>query len=74
MKLCFLDLDTIGDAAGIDKIKTYGELVVYGRTSEEEKYDRIKDVDVAITNKVMMDRKAIDAAPRLKLICITGPE
>lgn len=72
MKLCFLDLDTIGDVPNIDKLNQYGELILYDRTSEEEKYERIKDADVVIANKILFDRKAIEAAKRLKLICITA--
>ena len=33
---------------------------------------RVKDIDVLLINKVLVDRDLIDAAPNLKLICITA--
>lgn len=72
MKLCFLDYATIGTVSNIDRLKEYGNLTLYDRTSEDEKYDRVKDQEIIITNKVLLDRKAIDAAEKLKLICITA--
>ncbi|QKX17434.1 D-2-hydroxyacid dehydrogenase [Microbulbifer sp. YPW1] len=39
-------------------------------TAPEETAERIKDADVVITNKVVLDRALIDGAPNLKLICV----
>ncbi|MBN8432410.1 D-2-hydroxyacid dehydrogenase [Microbulbifer salipaludis] len=39
-------------------------------TSPEQTAERIANVDVVITNKVVLDRQLIESAPNLKLICV----
>ena len=72
MKIVFLDAATVGQSPALEKIASFGEFVSYGRTSAAETPGRVADCDIAITNKVVFDRKVIDAAPRLKLICVTA--
>ena len=72
MKIVFLDAKTIGSDINFDTIKEFGELIVYQTTKEEEKLQRIKNADIIITNKVIIDKKAIDSAKNLKLICVTA--
>lgn len=42
----------------------------YETTTPQETAERIKDADVVITNKVVLDRQLIENAPNLKLICV----
>ena len=42
----------------------------YETTTPQETAARIKDADVVITNKVVLDRPLIENAPNLKLICV----
>ncbi|WP_323846880.1 2-hydroxyacid dehydrogenase [Microbulbifer magnicolonia] len=42
----------------------------YETTAPEEIAARINEADVVISNKVVLDRAAIDGAPQLKLICV----
>ena len=72
MKIVFLDSDTVGCSPALDKIAALGEFVSYPRTAAPETASRIADADIAITNKVVLDRTVIDAAPRLRLICVTA--
>lgn len=72
MNIVFLDAQTVGEVPNLNKISELGNFTVYQNTLENEKPHRIKDADIIITNKVWIDRKAIDAAPKLKLICIAA--
>ena len=68
-KIVFLDSETVGDDISLEPIRRLGELTVYRHTTPEEVFDRVKDCEVLITNKVVMGKAQIDAAPRLELIC-----
>ena len=68
-KIVFLDAETIGDDISLEKIGSLGELTVYNHTSPEEYFERAKDCEILITNKVVIRKEQIDAAPKLRLIC-----
>lgn len=70
MKIVFLDADTIGQSPALEKIAQLGEFVSYPRTAAGQTAERVADADIVITNKVILDRAVMDAAPRLRLICI----
>lgn len=68
MKIVFLDAETMGDVS-FAPIERFGELVCYDRSTQEQAYERVRDCDVLIVNKVKVTPELIDAAPSLKLIC-----
>ncbi len=74
MKLCILDADTLGPDMGIAPLEALGELAVYGQTRPEEVRERLRDVQVAIVNKVVLTAEDMAAAPGLQLValCSTG--
>ena len=49
-----------------------GEYTVYDRTPAELVYERIKDADGVIINKIVFDKALIDKLPKLKYIGITA--
>ena len=49
-----------------DGLKAFGELKVYERTKPEELLERAKDAEVLLTNKVIIDAKAMAALPHLR--------
>ena len=71
MKIVFLDAATMGDVS-FEPIARLGEFVTYGSSTPEQARERVKDVDVLIINKVLVDKALIDSAPQLKLICISA--
>ena len=71
MKIVFLDAISMGDAS-LEEIAAMGELTCYPSSTAEEARERVKDADVAILNKVIVDQAFLDAAPRLKLVCEAG--
>lgn len=70
-KIVFLDRATLGDVS-LAPIEALGELCCYDRTTPEEVIERIAEAEVIITNKVILGRREIDAAPLLRLICIAA--
>ncbi len=71
MKIVLLDTLTYGDTslAGFD---VFGEVVSYMTTSADEVCGRVGDADVIVTNKVVISDEVMEAAPKLKLICVAA--
>lgn len=72
MKIVFLDSATLGEGISYGKIEEMGTLICYPYTKDEDVLERVKDADVVISNKVQVRRQHIDAARKLKLICVAG--
>ena len=72
MKIVFLDLKTMGEVPNLHLLEQHGELIYYQNSSPAETQERIKDADIVITNKVNLNKQALDAAPNLKLICVAA--
>jgi glycerate dehydrogenase len=59
MKLVFLDALTLGDV-DLDRFKEFGEVIIYQTTAKNQTLERVKDADIVITNKVIIDKEIID--------------
>jgi len=71
MKIVFLDALTLGEI-DFNKFKEFGKVDIYQTTSKNEIIERIKDVDIVVTNKVVLDKNIIDNALKLKFIQIAA--
>ena len=71
MKIVFLDAATMGTTP-LTEIEKLGELERYDNSTAEEARERVRDAEVAIVNKVVVDQAFLDAAPKLKLVCEAG--
>ncbi|MCV6608448.1 MAG: D-2-hydroxyacid dehydrogenase, partial [Campylobacterales bacterium] len=65
-----LDYSTID--VPLDNVKTLGEVIFYDTTSKEETLERVKDVDIVITNKVLLTKEILSQCKNLKLICVAA--
>ncbi len=72
MKISVLDRKTLGDDVSLERLKDFGDLVIYSTTKRNDIEGRIKDSDIVITNKVVIDKYVMDHAPKLKLICVAA--
>lgn len=52
--------------------ETFSELVLHGSTTPDQVAERLKDADVAISNKIMIDAATFAACPKLKLVLVTA--
>ena len=71
MKIVFLDAATMGSTP-LTEIEKLGELESYDNSTAEQARERVRDAEVAIVNKVIVDKGFLDAAPNLKLVCEAG--
>lgn len=72
MKIVILDANTLGNGVDLTVFEEFGEVYIYGFTPEEKVIDRIKDVDIIITNKVILNESNLKYADKIKLICLTA--
>ena len=67
-----LEAASLGEDLDFSGFAKYGELVIYGKTTREQCPERIRDADVILANKLMLDQGTLGQAENLKLICVTA--
>ena len=72
MKIAILDKVTLGEVEGLQDLNKFGEVFSYDITTSEQVTERIKGVEVIITNKVVITKEIMQASTDLKLICIAA--
>ena len=72
MKLAFLDTKTIGIIPNQQLLDQFGEVTYYPTTSPDQTWERIRQADIVITSKVVLDEYMIRNAENLKLICVAA--
>lgn len=73
MHAVMLDLDTLAADPDLSPIENAVDtLTCHDSTAPSDVVPRLKDADIAITNKVVITRDIITALPALKLICTVG--
>ncbi len=70
MKIVFLDALTLGDV-DFDRFKELGEIEIYKTTSKQNTLERVKDADIVVTNKVVIDKEIMDKS-NIKFIQIAA--
>jgi len=71
MNIVLLDTLTYGDTP-LEGLDTLGSVCVYETTTPEETLERVRDADVVVTNKVVISDEVMQAAAKLKLICVAA--
>ncbi|MDD5717356.1 MAG: D-2-hydroxyacid dehydrogenase [Sulfuricurvum sp.] len=71
MKIVILDALTFGDTP-LEGFNALGEVSIYMTTSSDETALRVRDADVIVTNKVVVNDAVMEAAVNLKLICVAA--
>ena len=73
MKAVFLDFGTMGSGLDVSELESLvDEFVVYEDTADEQIAERIADFDIVFTNKIRLDAKLLESAPKLKFIALTA--
>lgn len=67
-KIVVLDSKTLGNV-NFDKLKEFGEVVLYEKTKAEEVEERVKDASIILTNKVVLNKDNLKNAEKLEIIC-----
>ena len=71
MKIVILDALTYGDTA-LEGFNPLGDVIVYQTTTPEETAERVRDAEVIVTNKVVINDAVMESSPNLKLICVAA--
>lgn len=72
MKIVYLDGEGIGQDIDLSGFEQFGGFVNYPNSTPEEAAVRVKDADIVLVNKVLMNEKSLKDAKNLKLICVTA--
>jgi len=72
MKAVCLDSATLGEGIDWSCISSQIDTTFYPQTLASQTIERLNNVDVVITNKVVIDSKVFAACPSLKLICVAA--
>ncbi len=70
-KIVVLDAITLGNV-DFDKLKEFGEVILYDKTKVEDVEERIKDASIILTNKVVLNKDNLKDAEKLEIICETA--
>ena len=68
MKIGVLDALTVGKDIDLTPLSACGELAIYELTAPEEVAERVKDLDIIITNKVILGEENLKECTHLKMI------
>ncbi len=71
MKIVFLDKKTLGHDISLDEFNSLGQVTIYETTKQDEVLNRVKEADIIVTNKVVIDKNIMEKS-KLKLICIVA--
>ena len=72
IQIVHLDSATIGPSVKLNKPDIPHDWISFERTLEDEVVSRLKDADVAITNKVAITKEMLAELPKLKMIAISA--
>lgn len=70
-KICILDSSTLGDV-DLSAFKKFGNVKIYATSAPFEVIDRIKEADIIIANKVVLNVENLKYAKNTSLICLTA--
>ena len=73
MKIVVLDgfTENPGDLSW-DSLRELGELTVYDRTPKEAVFDRCRDAEILVTNKVPITRELLERCPGVRYVAVTA--
>ena len=72
MKIVILDSGTLGADIDLSPIRSLGEVAEYKFTAPDEVADRLADADVAVLNKIKLNKDNLSDAKSLRLICVAA--
>lgn len=72
MKITVLDAATLGEDVDLSGFSKFGETEIFKFSSPEEVGERIKNTDIAVLNKIKINKQTVPDTGKLKLICISA--
>ncbi len=72
MNIALLDKKTLGNDLDLSPLEKLGNLAIYETTTYGQTQERIKNADIVISNKVIIDKDLMSRSKSLKLICVAA--
>lgn len=72
MEIVMLEANSLGADVDLSIFEKLGHVTKYGQSDEENTPERVKNADVIIVNKVMMNEKTLAKASHVKMIAVTA--
>jgi lactate dehydrogenase-like 2-hydroxyacid dehydrogenase len=73
MKIVFLDAGSLYQHPPLEPLLSkYGEVSLFDHTPTDLVVERIKEADIVLTNKVVLNDAIFAKCPKLRLICVTA--
>ncbi|MDO5577655.1 MAG: hypothetical protein Q4F84_11320, partial [Fibrobacter sp.] len=72
MKIVMLEGDNLGNDIDLSLFEKLGDFTLYGKTKQSQVFERLKDADIAIVNKLLINEDSLKDLDKLKLICVTA--
>lgn len=72
MNIAVLDAATLGDDLDLSPLGQFGTFTVYPTTLPSQMGERLRGVQVAVVNKLPMNRDTLAGADALRLICVAA--
>lgn len=69
MKIVVLERNSVGSDISVDCFGDFGELVTYPNTLDHQVSERVKDADIIIANKALLNEASLKDAANLKMVC-----
>ena len=69
MKIVVLERNSVGSGISVDCFGDFGELVTYPNTLDHQVSERVKDADIIIANKALLNEASLKDAANLKMVC-----
>lgn len=68
MKITYLDSAAMG-ATSLEPIARLGDFTEWYSSTPEEALERVADSEVIVVNKIIVNERLLEAAPKLRLVC-----
>ncbi len=72
MKIVFTEVDTLGDDVDLSIFEEFGQIIKYKTSDKETNREKVKEADIIIANKALMNEENLKDADNVKLICLTA--
>jgi len=72
MRIVLLDKKTLGTDLDLTALEAQGTLTTYDTSTPAQTIERIQNAEIVLTNKVVIDKEAMQEAKNLGLICVTA--
>lgn len=72
MKIVFTEADTLGDDIDFSIFEEFGEVIKYNSGDPVKTWDKVKDADIIIGNKILINEENLSKAKNVKLVCLTA--